>query len=218
MLEKALAEKAGLGWMGKHTLLLEPRRRLLFLSRRDLHEPAAAADAPRPEDHCGSCNACITVCPTNAIVGPKQVDARRCISYLTIEHRGSIPEALRKPIGNRVFGCDDCQLFCPWNRYAQPTARTRLCATQRPRRREPPGAASSWTEDEFLKRTEGSAMRRISYEQWQRNLAVALGNGEPSAAVIEALRARRAIRTPMVAEHIDWALRARPRKSVTPDE
>jgi len=158
--------------------------------------------------HCGSCSACIDVCPTRAIVGPYRLDARRCISYLTIEHPGAIPTELRAAIGNRVYGCDDCQLVCPWNRYAQRSSLPDFDA------REPLGSAElltlwGWDEAEFLKRTEGSAIRRIGHERWQRNLAVALGNAlraRPDPAIEQALRGRRGDASPLLREHIDWAL------------
>ena len=146
------------------------------------------------------------MCPTQAIVAPQQLDARRCISYLTIEHAGAIPEELRAPIGNRIFGCDDCQIFCPWNRYATTSSEPDFA----PRHGlDAPTllALFEWTQEEFLRRTEGSAIRRITYEQWQRNLAVALGNGPADPVIISALEARRHTSSTLVAEHIDWALR-----------
>lgn len=205
VLEKALGAKAGLGWIGKHTLLLnEHAGSWFFLGEIYTNIPLPVEQA-EPVDRCGSCRACMNVCPTGAIVGPQQLDARRCISYLTIEHKGAIPEPLRAPIGNRVFGCDDCQIFCPWNRYASHTDEADFA----PRHGlDAPGllALFDWSEEEFERRTEGSAMRRISYQQWQRNLAVALGNGSPEPAVIHALQRRRAGASDLVGEHIDWAL------------
>lgn len=205
VLEKALAEKAGLGWIGKHTLVLNRHAGSWFFLGEIYTSLPLPIDQPASEDLCGSCKACMTVCPTDAIVGPRQLDARRCISYLTIEHRGSIPEALRPLIGNRVFGCDDCQLYCPWNRYASLTREGDFT----PRHDLDQAdllALFAWTEAEFLANTEGSAIRRASYEQWQRNLAVAIGNGPPSRAAIGALRARRDSASALVREHIDWAL------------
>ena len=205
VLEKALAEKAGLGWIGKHTLVLNRHAGSWFFLGEIYTSLPLPIDPPASEDLCGSCKACMTVCPTDAIVGPRQLDARRCISYLTIEHRGSIPEALRPLIGNRVFGCDDCQLYCPWNRYASLTREGDFT----PRHDLDQAqllALFAWTEAEFLANTEGSAIRRASYEQWQRNLAVAIGNGPPSRAAIDALQTRRAGASPLVREHIDWAL------------
>ncbi len=212
VLEKALAEKAGLGWIGKHSLLLNRNAGSWFFLGEIFTNLPLPVDAPSTVDHCGNCKACINVCPTNAIVGPKQLDARRCISYLTIELKGAIPEPLRAPVGNRIFGCDDCQLFCPWNRYARHTAEGDFTP-----RHNLDGSdlltLFEWTEAEFLRKTEGSAIRRINYQQWQRNLAVALGNGEPTELVLTALRKRldpsfktEAV-SEMVREHITWALR-----------
>lgn len=204
VLEKALAEKAGLGWIGKHSNLLHSKRGSWFFLGElylDLQLPKDAAAS----NHCGTCSACIDACPTQAIVGPYQVDARRCISYLTIELRGSIPEQFRPLIGNRIYGCDDCQIVCPWNKFAQPA-------------REPdfsPRAELTdrklldlllWTETEFLQRTEGTAIRRIGFACWQRNIAVALGNAPYSINIVAALRVALKAASPMVAEHITWAL------------
>lgn len=205
VLEKALAQKAGLGWIGKHTLVLNRRAGSWFFLGEIYTNLPLPVDPPEQEDHCGKCTACMTVCPTDAIVGPQQLDARRCISYLTIEHRGSIPEELRPLMGNRVFGCDDCQLYCPWNRYAQLTREGDFT----PRHDLDDSALLTlfaWSESEFLERTAGSAIRRASYEQWQRNLAVAIGNGSATPAALAALAGRRAQATPLVREHIDWAL------------
>jgi epoxyqueuosine reductase len=205
VLEKALAEKAGLGWIGKHSLLLNRSAGSWFFLGEIFTNLPLPVDEPKVEDHCGSCKACMTVCPTDAIVGPKQLDARRCISYLTIELKDAIPEDLREPIGNRVFGCDDCQLFCPWNRYARATADKDFA----PRHGLDSQALVdllSWSKATFEENTRGSAIRRINYDQWQRNLAVALGNGTPSKAAIAALRSARAKASDMVVEHIDWAL------------
>ena len=205
VLEKALAEKSGLGWIGKHTLLLNREAGSWFFLGEIFTNLPLPVDDPATEDHCGNCRACMTVCPTDAIVGPRQLDARRCISYLTIEHRGPIPEPLRAPMGNRIYGCDDCQLYCPWNRDANEAGEPDFEPRQ--------GLESErlltlfgWSEAEFLKKTEGSAIRRISYEQWQRNLAVAIGNGPASEAALTALRRRRLAASALVAEHIDWAL------------
>lgn len=205
VLEKALAQKAGLGWIGKHTLVLNRSAGSWFFLGEIYTNLPLPVDAPAQADHCGNCRACMTVCPTNAIVGPRQLDARRCISYLTIEHQGAIDEALRPLMGNRVFGCDDCQIHCPWNRYARLSREPDFT----PRHGlDDAGllALFEWDEAEFLRRTEGSAMRRISHEQWQRNLAVAIGNGPPSAAARDALERRRAQASPLLREHIDWAL------------
>ena len=205
VLEKALAANAGLGWMGKHTLLLNAQAgSWFFLGEIYTNAPLPVTAAQQP-DQCGKCNACITVCPTDAIVAPRTLDARRCISYLTIEHKGAIPPELRPLMGNRIYGCDDCQLYCPWNRDEVHTAQADFA----PRHGlDNPDLLKLFqlTEPEFLALTEGSAIRRISYQQWQRNLAVALGNGPADAPVIEALQQRLATATPMVAEHIHWAL------------
>ncbi len=205
VLEKALAQKAGLGWIGKHSLLLNREAGSWFFLGELFTNVPLPIDPPETEDSCGNCRACITVCPTDAIVGPKQLDARRCISYLTIENKGEIPLSLRSAIGNRVFGCDDCQLYCPWNRYASPTLEDDFT----PRHGlENAGLLDlfNWSEDQFLENTEGSAIRRICYEQWLRNLAVALGNGPASPEVIAALSRRRSEVSELVREHIDWAI------------
>ncbi len=209
VLEKALAEKSGLGWMGKHSLILNKQAGSWFFLGEIFTNAPFEVDADDVADECGNCSACMTVCPTNAIIAPKQLDARRCISYLTIEHKGAIPEALRAPMGNRIYGCDDCQLFCPWNR---PETRTPVFSTEPDfavrHNLDAPALLALFRldEDEFLKLTQGSAMRRISYEQWQRNLAVALGNGPAEAEVVQALQDKLPNSTPMVAEHIRWAL------------
>lgn len=205
VLEKALAEKAGLGWIGKHTLVLNRHAGSWFFLGEVYTTLPLPVDEPATEDLCGSCRACMTVCPTDAIVGPRELDARRCISYLTIEHRGSIPEDLRPLMGNRVFGCDDCQLFCPWNRYAS-ISREGDFTPRHDLDQAELLTLFEWSEAEFLTYTEGSAIRRASYQQWQRNLAVALGNGPPDAAVIDALRRRRQDASPLLREHVDWAL------------
>jgi len=206
VLEKPLAEKAGLGWRGKHTLLLHPDVGSWFFLGEIYTSLPLPPDAETVDDRCGACQACLRVCPTGAIIGERQLDARRCVSYLTIEHRGSIPEPLRPLIGNRIFGCDDCQLFCPWNRYARPSAEADFA----PRHRLDGATLLSlfaWTPAEFDERTRGSALRRISYDMWLRNLAVALGNGPGTPEAVEALTQRHAGSSPLVREHIDWALR-----------
>ena len=271
VLEKALGEQAGLGWIGKHTLLIHPDAgSWFFIGEIYTNIPLSPTEATQ-QDRCGNCRACMTVCPTDAIVGAKLLDARRCISYLTIEHKTSIPEDLRPLVGNRIFGCDDCQLYCPFNRDPETTGEeafrpravdvlpadaanargrtaTATAATTGRRRqpanrgagpaKDPPCGASSvrqqakcrqrqrtrrgdltghrswscsllmdaWDEETFLRNTEGSALRRIDYERWQRNLAVALGNGPPSLKVIGALQERLPGATPMVREHLEWAL------------
>jgi len=204
VLEKALAEKAGLGWIGKHSNLLDRRAGSWFF----LGE--IYVDLPLPVDertgaHCGRCTACLAICPTQAIVAPYQVDARRCISYHTIELHGPIPLEFRRAMGNRIYGCDDCQLVCPWNRFAQPAVepdfrvRNGLDA---PRLID----LFRWDEPEFLRRTEGSAIRRIGHERWLRNIAVALGNASHSPEVIAALRSRLTHSSDLVREHVSWAL------------
>jgi epoxyqueuosine reductase len=207
VLEKALAEKSGLGWIGKHTLLLNKEAgSWFFLGEIYTNAPLEIeVEDSAYEDACGKCQACMTVCPTQAIIGAKQLDARRCISYLTIEHKGVIPESLRSAMGNRIYGCDDCQLYCPWNRDAPTTSEPDF----QPRHGLEQAQLVdlfTLTETEFLTLTEGSAMRRVGYEQWQRNLAVGLGNGPSSPRVIEALQSRLLSASPMVAEHITWAL------------
>lgn len=204
VMEKALAEKAGLGWIGKHTNVISRKAGSWFFLG-ELY-----TDLPLPVDtqgsnHCGSCRACIDVCPTQAIVGPYELDARRCISYLTIEMRGSIPESLRPLIGNRIFGCDDCQLVCPWNRFAKIAAQIDFKPRPSLKDRELVDL-SSWSEQEFLKHTEGTAIRRIGYDCWLRNIAVALGNAETSANVVDALKRLSKSTSCLVREHATWGL------------
>lgn len=204
VLEKPLAAQAGLGWQGKHTNLLHRDAGSWFFLGEIYIDLPLAPDEP-VSNHCGSCHACIDACPTGAIVAPYKLDARLCISYLTIELKGSIPVELRPLIGNRIFGCDDCQLVCPWNRFAQKTAegdfqpRAGLEAPQLV-------ALFGWDEQTFLERTEGSAMRRLGYGRWLRNVAVALGNAPTGAAVIAALESRRDHPDTVVREHVRWAL------------
>lgn len=204
VLEKALAEKAGLGWIGKHTNLIDRQTGSWFFLGELYTDLPLPVDAPA-ENHCGTCHACLDVCPTRAIVAPYELDARRCISYLTIELRGSIPVELRPLIGNRIYGCDDCQLVCPWNRFARPTTepdfapRHGLDAPELIR-------LFFWTEEEFLKYTEGSAIRRIGYECWLRNIAVALGNSPTTEAVVTTLKMRSEHLSELVREHVAWAL------------
>ncbi|MBI3898557.1 MAG: tRNA epoxyqueuosine(34) reductase QueG [Gammaproteobacteria bacterium] len=204
VLEKPLAQKAGLGWIGKHTNLLARDAGSWFFLGEMYTDLPLPIDTPATE-HCGSCRACLDICPTQAFIGPYQLDARRCISYLTIELKGSIPEELRPLLGNRIYGCDDCQLVCPWNRFARLTSEPDFAkrhGLDAPQLIELFG----WSEAEFLKRTEGSAMRRIGYEQWLRNVAVALGNAPTTAAVIDALNARAVHPSALVREHVVWAL------------
>jgi epoxyqueuosine reductase len=204
VLEVALAVKAGLGWRGKHTLLLtRDRGSYFFLGEiyTDLPLPTAAPTS----EHCGSCRACIDACPTGAIVAPYELDARRCISYLTIELKGSIPEALRPLIGNRVYGCDDCQLACPWNKYAATSAESDFAVRNGLDDAELL-ALFAWSSEEFASRMEGSAIRRIGYERWSRNLAVGLGNADHDERIVAALEARADDPSPLVREHVAWAL------------
>ncbi len=204
VLEKALAQKAGLGWIGKHSNLLNDQAGSWFFLG-ELYTDLPLPIDPPAKEHCGSCRRCIDACPTDAIVGPFEVDARRCISYLTIELKGSIPEVFRKPMGNRIYGCDDCQLVCPWNKFAEDTQETDF----QPRHSLDDVSLVSlfrWTAEEFDHRTKGSPIRRIGYERWLRNIAVALGNASSSAEVIQALNARAQDPSPLVREHVDWAL------------
>jgi epoxyqueuosine reductase len=204
VMEVALAAKAGIGWRGKHTLLLSREAGSWFFLGEIYTSLELPVDAPASE-HCGSCAACIEACPTRAIVAPYQLDARRCISYLTIEHKSAIPEDLRPLIGNRVYGCDDCQTVCPWNSFAQPSPEPDFAP------RHGLDAAGlvelfAWTEAEFEARMRGSAIRRIGYERWLRNLAVGLGNAPRSPEVLSALRAREEHPSALVREHVRWAL------------
>jgi len=203
VLEKALAREAGLGWIGKHSNLLDRDGSWFLLG--ELYTDLPLPPDVRVGDHCGSCRACIDVCPTQAIVAPYEVDARRCISYLTIELKGSIPESLRPAIGNRIFGCDDCQLFCPWNKFARPTSVGDFAVRHG---LDHAGLVDlfAWSEAEWSSRTEGSALRRAGYVGWLRNIAVALGNAPTADAVIAALESRADHPSPIVREHVQWAL------------
>ncbi len=204
VLEVALAARAGIGWRGKHTLLLTREMGSWFFLGEIYTDLPLPATAPQSA-HCGSCTACIDVCPTHAIIAPYELDARRCISYLTIEHAGSIPEDLRSLIGNRIYGCDDCQLVCPWNKYAQTSPEPDF-AVRNGLDDADLVALFSWTQREFEARMTGSAIRRIGYERWSRNLAVALGNAPHDSAIIAALEARADDPSPLVREHVAWAL------------
>ncbi len=214
VLEVELASRSGLGWRGKHTLALDRGAGSMFFLG-EIYLDLALPATPAVDAHCGTCSACIDVCPTAAIVAPYRLDARRCISYLTIEHAGAIPVELRPAIGNRIYGCDDCQLVCPWNKYAQRSTLADFDV------RPPFGDAElltlwHWSEAEFLRHTEGSAIRRIGHQRWRRNLAVALGNllrgastgPELAAQVRAALAAERDGASELLREHIDWALAA----------
>ncbi len=205
VMEVELAVRAGLGWRGKHTLALAREAGSFFFLGEIYTDLPLPVDAP-VADHCGTCNRCIEACPTQAIVAPYELDARRCISYLTIELKGSIPERLRPLIGNRVYGCDDCQLVCPWNKYAQTSPEPDF------RVRNGLDAATlvelfAWPEARFHARLAGSAIHRIGYERWSRNLAVGLGNAPTAADVVAALRSRAHDASALVREHVAWALR-----------
>ena len=214
VMEVELAARAGIGWRGKHTLLLNREAGSWFFLGEIYTDLPLPVDEPQP-DHCGTCQRCIDICPTGAIVAPYRLDARRCISYLTIEHKGEIPEELRPLMGNRIYGCDDCQLVCPWNRLAQKadvedfSVRDGLDAAALT-------ALFAWSEEEFERRLEGSAIRRIGHERWLRNLAVGLGNAPTSAAVVAALEARRDHPSALVRSHVAWALKRHAPSSPSP--
>jgi epoxyqueuosine reductase len=204
VLEKALARNAGLGWIGKHTNLIDRNAGSYFFLGEiylDLKLPADEASSA----HCGSCSACMPACPTGAIVAPYRLDARRCISYLTIELAGSIPVEFRRAIGNRIYGCDDCQLVCPWNKFARPTAEKDF-AVRHGLDHAQLTDLFAWSEADFLEKTQGSAIRRIGHERWLRNIAIALGNAPTSSAVIAALEAKAQHPSGVVREHVRWAL------------
>jgi len=205
VLERALAENAGLGWIGKNTMLLNDKAGSWFFLGEIYTDIPLPKDPPKTVDHCGSCRACLDVCPTNAFVDPWVLDARKCISYLTIEYDGVIPEDLRPAMGNRIYGCDDCQLVCPWNKFAQTTSepdfspRHQLDAIDLLE-------CFAWDEPTFLARTEGSAIRRIGFQRWRRNVAIALGNATTTDAIKQSLRAALPDSSAVVQEHIEWAL------------
>lgn len=204
VLERALARNAGLGWIGKHTCLIDRDGGSWFFLGEIYLDIPLPVDQPASA-HCGTCTRCIDICPTQAITAPYRLDARRCISYLTIEHEGAIDPELRPLIGNRIFGCDDCQLVCPWNKFAkktdEPDFRVRNNLDQATL-----AELFAWTETEFLQRTEGSAIRRSGYARWLRNIAVALGNAPTTSDVVDALESRRDIDDAVVREHVQWAL------------
>ncbi len=204
VLEKALAEKAGLGWIGKHTNLINKNAGSWFFLGEIYVDLPLPIDIPATE-HCGRCTTCMDVCPTKAIIGPFQLDARRCISYLTIELKGSIPIEFRDDIGNRIYGCDDCQALCPWNKFAKISQESDF---QPKHGLDTPQLITlfSWNENEFLEKTKGSAIRRIGHQNWLRNIAVALGNAPSDKKVIAALTARRDDPSELVREHVRWAL------------
>lgn len=204
VLERALAEKAGMGWIGKNTMLINKQAGSWFFLGELFTDLPLPVDE-QVADHCGSCSACLDICPTNAFVKPNLLDATRCISYLTIELRTSIPVEFRKPMGNRIYGCDDCQFVCPWNKFSKPTQEKDFT----PRNSLDDAQLVdlfAWSEREFLKRTEGSAIRRIGYDCWLRNIAVALGNAPSSKEIVSSLQSRLNNVPDMVNEHIEWAL------------
>jgi epoxyqueuosine reductase len=204
VLERALARDAGLGWIGKHTCLIDSDGGSWFFLGEIYLDLPLPVDPPASA-HCGTCTRCIDVCPTQAIVAPYRLDARRCIAYLTIEHEGAIDEELRPLIGNRIFGCDDCQLVCPWNKFArrsdEPDFRVRNHLDQASL-----AELFAWTEEEFLQRSEGSAIRRSGYQRWLRNIAIALGNAPSTPGTLAALESRRDCDDPLVREHVAWAI------------
>ncbi len=204
VLEKAIAEKAGLGWIGKHSNLINRKAGSWFFLGEIYTDLDLPSDTPATS-HCGECRACLNVCPTQAIVAPYQVDARRCVSYLTIELHGAIPEAFRPLIGNRIYGCDDCQIICPWNRFANLTKELDFNPRHQLNTRQLLDVFA-WSETEFLTKTEGSAIRRLGYERWLRNIAVALGNSLKNEIILNALNARLNIDSELVREHILWAI------------
>ena len=205
VLEKALAAKAGIGWQGKHSNLLHRDHGSWFFLGEIYTDMKLEIDAPL-ENHCGRCSSCIDICPTAAIVEPYLVDARRCISYLTIEHRSEIPVEFREAIGNRIYGCDDCQLVCPWNRFARYTGE----ADFQPRHGLDHISlleCYAWSEDDFLRKMEGSAIRRIGYQCWLRNIVIALGNADRDPHIVETLKTDYSRHSSFVQHHIDWAIR-----------
>jgi len=210
VLEVELAQKAHLGWRGKHTLLLSREQGSWFFLGEIYIDLPLPVDTPE-QDHCGTCHACIDICPTQAITAPYRLDARRCISYLTIELRGNIPLELRPLIGNRIYGCDDCQLVCPWNRFAQETLEPDFAVRNR---LDDIALAQlfAWDETIFHARLGGSAIHRIGYEQWLRNIAVALGNAPTAPEVVQALQARMQHPSSLVREHVEWALQRHSRR------
>jgi len=209
VLERAIAENAGLGWIGKHTCLINRSVGSWFFLGEIYTDLPLPTNEQKSKNHCGSCSACIDICPTQAIIAPHQLDARRCISYLTIELKSAIPVEFREAIGNRIYGCDDCQLICPWNRFSRPSDEKDF---QVRHGLDAPDllALFNWTENEFLEKMQGSPIRRIGYMQWIRNIAVAIGNITPTdqahcERLLQILKDKRPNVTPLVQEHIDWA-------------
>jgi len=204
VMEKPIAAKAGLGWQGKHTNILSRDAGSWFFLG-EIYTNLPLTPSQKEENHCGSCSACIDICPTQAIIKPYVLDARRCISYLTIEHKGAIPTEFRKAIGNRIYGCDDCQLVCPWNRFAQ-NANSPDYAVRNNLDASHLLSLYAWSEEEFLKKMEGSPLRRMGYERWQRNISISLGNAPSSPEIIRELNKKYLSSTKLVQEHIKWAL------------
>jgi len=205
VLERAFAQKAGLGWFGKNAMIINRSAGSWFFLGEIYTDLPLPLDAPYEKEHCGRCTACLDVCPTGAFKGPYIVDSRRCISYLTIELKGSIPVELRSKMGNRIFGCDDCQLVCPWNRFSKPSKESDFT----PRHKLDNSSLLElfgWSEDTFLQKTEGSAIRRAGYESWLRNIAIALGNAPKSPEIEAALQEKTKHTNPVVQEHVAWAL------------
>jgi len=214
VLEKAIARNAGLGWIGKHTLVINRDAGSWFFLGEIYTDLPLPVDPPQNREHCGSCTACLDVCPTQAIIAPYQLDARRCISYLTIENKGAIPVEFRKAIGNRIFGCDDCQLVCPWNKFAQHSTEDDFT----PRHKLDHATLIElfqWTAEAFDQRTAGMPLRRAGYVGWLRNIAVALGNAPSSPAIIQALTQRADDANAVVREHVQWALKQHPERMIT---
>ncbi len=205
VLEKALARNAGLGWIGKNANLIDPKHGSWFFLGELYTDLPLPHDAPETGNYCGTCTRCIDICPTQAIIAPNRIDARRCISYLTIELHGAIPEELRPLIGNRIYGCDDCQWVCPWNRFSEPTPEPDF-APRHALDRLALVDVFAWSEQEFLSRTEGSPIRRIGYPRWLRNIAVALGNAPTTTEILQALALRANDESELVREHVQWAL------------
>jgi epoxyqueuosine reductase len=212
VLERHYAEQAGLGWIGKNTMLINSKAGSYFFLGELLTDIPLPIDPPQKQQHCGSCRACIDICPTQAIKAPFQLDARRCISYLNIEYKGSIPIELRTKIGNRIVGCDDCQLICPWNKFTKITEENDFLPRHELNNTELI-MLFSWSEQTYLKKTEGSAIRRLGYENWLRNIAIALGNAPYSKLTVEALQKRQHDPNLIVREHVEWALKQQDQKN-----
>ena len=205
VMERALAEKAGLGWIGKNTMLINPKAGSFFFLGEIYTNLPLPVDPPFADEHCGTCRQCLDLCPTRAFVGPYVLDSRRCISYLTIELKGDIPEELRPLLGNRIFGCDDCQLVCPWNKFVRGSDESDFSSRHQLDQQQLI-SLFEWSEEKFLTKTAGSAIRRTGYVGWLRNIAVAIGNGPASETAISALALRESFPSPIVQNHVRWAL------------